>query len=437
MSDQMHLLSFPEHLEGVHHALRASRADRPDERFKGRASIDYWQGVARTLERGKFDGIFFADSGAIYDRYKGRADEALKYGIGWPKHDPMPTLALMGAVTERLGFAFTQSIAAVFPYPAMRLISTLDFLTNGRVGWNIVTGNARMEYEAVGLGEMEHDARYDRADEYMEVCNALWRGIPHDAIIMDDRSGIVADPSRIGRVDFEGKYLKSRGVPLVAPSPQGRPVLFQAGSSGRGQQFALKHADVIFSIQGNTENMRRYVDALKVAAVAQGRKDPVRVIFGLQVVLGSSEAEAGRRREEMLSRYSLEASLTRLSGSLGIDFSTIDLDSPMEEWPTQASQGLVKALSSDMGGRKLTLREVAQSWATSIGTPHVVGTPEQVANEMEAMWRASGCHGFNVRPTVIPDSIEEFVDHVIPILQKRGVFRTDYRGETFRDNLLD
>jgi FMN-dependent oxidoreductase (nitrilotriacetate monooxygenase family) len=437
MADQLHLLSFPEHLEGVHHALRKSMEDAPGQRFKGRASVDFWQNVARTLERGKFDGIFFADSGGIYDRYKGRPDEALKYGIGWPKHDPMPMLPLMGAVTERLGFAFTQSIAGVFPYPAMRLISTLDFITNGRVGWNIVTGNSRMEYEAVGLGEIEHDIRYDRADEYMDVCYALWNGLPRDAILMDDATGVVADPARIGRVDFEGAFLKSRGVPLVAPSPQGRPVLFQAGSSGRGQRFALKHADVIFSIQGNTENMRRYVDSLRAAAVQSGRTDPVRVIFGLQVVLGSTEAEAKRNREEMLSRYPLEASLTRLSGSLGIDLSQIDLDSPMEEWPTQASQGLVKALSSDMGGRRLTLREVAQSWATSIGTPHVVGTPEQVAAEIETIWRASGCHGFNVRPTTIPDSIDAFVDNVVPVLQKRGVFRTDYRGETFRENLLD
>lgn len=436
MTSKMHLLSFPEHLEGTHHVLEVTKDDPEKTKFRGRIAVEYWQNVARILERGKFDGIFFADSGAIYDRYKASADDSIRYGVGWPKHDPMPTMALMGAVTEHLGFAFTQSIGGVFPYPAMRLISTMDFLTDGRVGWNIVTGNARMEYEAVGMDEMEHDTRYDRADEYMEICHALWNGFPKDAIVMDEENGIVADPARIRPVDFKGRFLSSRGVPLVLPSPQDRPVLFQAGSSGRGQRFALKHADVIFSIQGNTENMRRYVEALRSTAAETSRQEPVRVVFGLQIVLGSTEAEAKRRREEMLSRYSLEHSLTRLSGSLGIDFSTIDLDSPMEEWPTQASQGLVKALSADMGGRRLTLREVAQSWATSIGTPHVVGTPEQVAAEMETMWRESGCHGFNVRPTTIPDSMEEFVDTVVPILQKRGVFRTEYEGTTFRDNLL-
>ena len=437
MTNQMHLLSFPEHTEGVHHALENAVRDPADRRFRGSSMIGYWQNVARILERGKFDGIFFADTAAIYDRYKGRPDESIKYGLGWPRHDIMPTLALMAAATERLGFAFTQSIGGAFPYPLMRLISTLDFLSDGRVGWNIVTGNTRMEYDAIGIEALEHDSRYDRADEFMEICRALWDGIPRDAILMETEAGIVADPAKVGRVDVEGRYLKSRAVPLVVPSPQGRPVLFQAGSSGRGQRFALQNADVIFAIQSTTGNMRRYVEQLRAAAEEQGRSDPVRVIFGLQIVLGSTEAEARERREELLSRYTLEASLARLSGSLGIDFSEIDLDSPMEEWPSQASQGLVKALSSDMGGgKRLTLRDVAKTWATSIGTPHVVGTPEQVAAEIETIWRETGCHGFNLRPATIPDSIEEFVDNVIPILQARGVFRTEYEGPTFRDNIL-
>jgi len=435
MSAQMHLLSFPEHLEGVHYALNRMRSGG-DGATPGRDSIAYWQRVACALERGCFDGIFFADSGAIYDRYKGRADEAIKYGVGWPKHDPMPTLPVMAAVTERLGFAFTMSIASNQPYPAMRMISTLDFMTDGRVGWNIVTGNARMEYEAVGLGEMDHDARYDRADEYMEVCYALWNGISRDAIVMDRQKGIVADPAKVGRIDVKGHYITSRGVPLVVPSPQGRPVLFQAGSSGRGQQFALRHADVIFAIQPDAKAMRRYVDELQAASQAMGRNEDVRVIYGMQVVLGSTEEEAKRRHKEMLERFPLEASLTRLSGSLGVDFSAVDLDTPMAEWPTQASRGLIKAMATEVDGRKRTLREVAASWATSIGTPHVIGGPEQVADQMEAMWRETGCHGFNVRPTVVPDSMEEFADSVVPILQKRGIFRREYAGRTFRDNLL-
>lgn len=433
---QLHLLSFPEYLEGTHYALRKDLSDGPKSGFSGSSAIRYWQKVAGTLERGCFDGIFFADTGAIYDRYKGRADESIKYGIGWPKHDPMPMLLPMSLASEHLGFAFTLSIASMPPYPAMRLISTLDFLSDGRVGWNIVTGNARMEYEAIGLEEMEHDQRYDRADEYLAICRAIWDGIPADAIVMDKASGVVADPSRIRRIDYDGKFLHSHAVPLVVPSLQGRPVLFQAGSSGRGQRFALANADVIFSIQADASAMAAYVRTLEEAARASGRADPVRVIFGLQVVVGSTEAEAQRRREELLTRFSLEASLARLSGSLGIDLNKIDLDSPMEEWPTQASQGLVKALSGMVGGRRLTLRDVAATWATSIGTPHIVGTPDRVADQMEAMWRETGCHGFNVRPGIIPDSIEEFVDTVIPRLQAKGIFRKHYAGRTFRDNIL-
>lgn len=436
MVRQMHLISFPEYLEGTHYALQADVDAGHRDGFRGSTAIKFWQKVAATLERGCFDGIFFADSGAVYDRYKGSVDPTLKYGIGWPRHDPLAILTPMAMASEHLGFAFTMSIASVLPYPAMRTLSTLDFLSDGRFGWNIVTGNARMEYEAAGMSEMDHDERYDRADEYMQICNQIWDALPADAIVMDRGNGIIADPSKVGRIDFKGKYFKSKGVPLVAPSPQGRPVLFQAGSSGRGQKFALQNADVIFSIQADTEAMKAYVDELEAAAAQMGRRDKVRVIFGIQVVVGSTEAEAKRRHEEMLGRFSLEASLARLSGSLGVDFSQYDLDTPMEEWPTQASQGLVKAMARKVGGKSLTLRDVAASWATSIGTPHIVGTPEQVAQGMIDMWTRSGAHGFNVRPATVPDSIVEFVDNVVPILQSKGVFRKHYAGKTFRENIV-
>jgi len=187
MTDQMHLLSFPEHLEGVHYALGRNKEVAPGERFRGSESIAYWQRVARTLERGCFDGIFFADSGGIYDRYKGRADEAIKYGVGWPKHDPMPTLPLMASVTEHLGFAFTMSIASNFPYPAMRLISTLDFLTDGRVGWNIVTGYLDSAARNLGLdrqlghepAEARHAHRYQAAND--ETDRSKWHHFIHAA----------------------------------------------------------------------------------------------------------------------------------------------------------------------------------------------------------------------------------------------------------------
>jgi long-chain alkane monooxygenase len=436
MRNQMHLMSFPEYLEGVHYALKQDLEQGRKSGFAGSSAIGYWQHVAKTLERGRFDGVFFADTGGIYDRYKGRADDAISYGVGWPKHDPIPILLPMCMATEHLGVAVTMSIANGLPYPAMRTLSTIDFLTDGRIGWNIVTGNSRMEYEAIGLEPLEHDARYDQADEYMDVCYALWSGIPSAAIVMNGESDVIADASRISRIDYKGKYVKSCGIPLVVPSRQGHPVLFQAGSSGRGQKFALRHADIIFSIQPDTAAMKSYVEGLVAQSHAIGRPSDPRVVFGIQVVVGSTEAEANRRREELLGRHSLEASLARLSGSLGVDLSKIDLDSPMEEWPTQASQGLVKAMSTTVGGRKLTLRDVAATWATSIGTPHIVGTPDQVADQIEEMWSVTGCYGFMVRPGTIPESIEEFVDTVVPRLQAKGVFRKEYEGKTFRENLL-
>jgi FMN-dependent oxidoreductase (nitrilotriacetate monooxygenase family) len=430
----MHLISFLIN-SPINHTI-LSWSDPKDERLEALGSLKQWQRLARTYERGLFDGIFFADTPGVFDRYKERSDEAVRYGVCWPSHDPVVLLSALAAATERLGLAVTLSISSTRPYQAVRTLSTLDYLSGGRIGWNIVTGHLRGEYRALGLEQMEHDARYDRADEYMDVCRALWSGVREGAVVADRQSGIYADPAKVDVIRHEGTYFRCHTVPPALPSRQGHPVLFQAGSSGRGQRFAIKNADVVFAIQPHMTGMKTFMAQLHAAAREADAPAP-KVTFGMQPILGGTETEAKRRLEELTARIPLEAALSRLSGSLGVDFSRMDLDLPLEEQKTQGSEGLMKAMSASFENKRFTLREAAVRWGLAVGIPQLVGTPEQVAGQLESIWRETGCHGFNLTPTITPSSIEEFVDEVVPILQRRGIFRTEYAGETFRENLLN
>lgn len=432
MSKQMHLLSFLTHSPINHTTL--SWADPADRRLEGLRSLPYWMDLARTLERGCFDGAFFADTLGGFEHYRDRFHEAMEYAVWWPTHDPMPLMALMAAATEHLGLAATLSLSGTHPYLAVRTFGTLDNLTNGRIGWNIVTGNLRGEHRALGRDPMDHDERYERAEEYMELCYAYWDGVPPEAILADGTRPMFADPDKIKLVKHEGKYFRSQSAPPTLPSPQGRPVLFQAGSSGRGQRFAVKHADAIFAIQPHAAAMKKLMASL---AEAGDGAEPVPVTFGLHVVLGGTEAEARRKYDELVGRIPVEAALTRLSGSLGVDFDKFELDKPLQEMPTDASQGLMRsAMTAMTGDGSATLREASLRWAVAAGCPPVIGTPEQVAQKLEELWRETGCHGFNITPSVTPEYVEDFVDQVVPLLQARGIFRREYSGKTFRENLL-
>lgn len=434
MTDRMHLIGFYMHSPINHSVL--SWADPADERLDGLGSFEHWKKLARVLERGRFDAAFFADTPGGYDRYKESFDDYVRYGVCWPSHDPMALSGVMLAETENLGLAVTLSTSGSHPYTTVRRLSTLDYLSGGRVGWNIVSGHLRGEHRALGVAQLEHDERYDHADEYMEICYALWNAIKPGAILADRERGIYADPQKVDVVDFEGKYFHSRAVPPTLPSAQGRPVLFQAGSSGRGQQFAMKHADVVFSIQSNENGMRTFVDKLNASAKAADLPQMPKVVFGIQCVLGDTEAEARRRQDELAERIPLDAALSRMSGTLGLDFSRIDLDKPLAENDTQASRGMLQALANMTGDGNATARDAARVFGASTGMPQIVGTPQQVADQLEHLWRASGCHGFNITPTTSLASVEEFVDHVVPLLQAKDVFRRDYEGDTLHDNLV-
>jgi FMN-dependent oxidoreductase (nitrilotriacetate monooxygenase family) len=434
MAAKMHLIGFMMHTPINHMTL--SWADKDDRQVDGLGSIAYWQSLAQTLERGCFDGLFFADVPAVYDHYKDTTDVAMRYGVVWPTHDPIALIGIMAAATKHLGIASTVSTASWHPFLAVRSMSTLDHLSNGRVGWNIVTGNGRSEHRALGTGTLDHDERYDHADEYMDVCYALWRGIPPEAIIADRESGVFADPSKIEKINHDGKYFQCQATPSVMPSPQGRPVLFQAGSSVRGQRFAIKHADVVFAIQPDLARMKTFMKQIRSAASEHARKEDVRVTFAVQPFVAESKAAAEAKRDEMLARIPMEAALTRISGTFGVDLDTVDLDLPLQDIKTQSSQGLIKAMSSMFGDNNITLREALRMSGLAGLIPTVYGSPEDVADELEHIWRETGCHGFNLTPAIVPGGYEDFVEHVVPILQRRGIFRTEYEATTMRGNLI-
>ena len=435
MAQQMHLMQMLIHSASTHTLL--SWADPADRQLEGLRGFGYWQDLARTLERGCFDAVFFADSPATHGVYKSSVAPSVQYGASWPNHDPMPLVAAMAAATERLGFGVTLSTTGTTPYLATRRITTLDCLSRGRIGWNIVTGFSNAEHEANGAaGGLSHDERYDYADEFMEICYRLWDSVPRDAVSMDPAQPLFADPERVKPVDFQGRYLRCKAVGPVLPSPHGRPVLIQAGSSGRGMQFAVKHAEIIFGIQPHVAGMRKATASLQQAAQDAGiNRDPV-VLYGLQPILGGTEEEAHRRAAELVERIPLDAILARLSGVLGHDLSRFDPDGPLNEMDTQASRGLMAATASSADGKAVTLREAASRWALSVAIPQVIGTPEQVADRIEEIWREVGCAGFNLSPTTNPDSVHDFVEQVVPLLQVRGVFRKEYTGTTLREHLM-
>ena len=402
------------------------------------AQPEVWQHIARTLERGRFDAVFFADQLAAYGNFKGNTDEAVRHAIQFPVHDPLLLIPMMAAVTDYLGFASTLSVTYYPPYMAVRKLSTLDHLTKGRIGWNIVTSLHVGEARNMGLKEVvPHDVRYERADEYMEVCNKLWNSWEVDAVIMDKEKQIFADPRKVHPIKHEGKWFTCPGFSCVIPSPQGRPVLFQAGASGAGRDFCAKHAEAAFIIQYTPRAMKQVGKDLKERTRKFGRSpEDLKILAGIQVIVGQSEQEALSQQKEINDRVPFEAGLALLSGHSNYDLSKHDPDKPVDEInDIQGAQGLFDALVK-MHDVRLTLRQIGQIYGATVAMPQIVGSPEQVADQMEKIMNEADIDGFNITPTYTPGSFDEFVDLVVPILQKRGLHRTEYTGKSLREHCL-
>lgn len=398
-------------------------------------TLDYWTDLARLLERGLFDGLFIADIVGTYDVYGQSLDVTLKESIQLPVNDPLLLVSAMAAVTRHLGFGLTANLTYEAPYLFARRLSTLDHLSNGRVGWNIVTGYLDSAARAMGLEQQpEHDRRYDQADEYLQVLYKLLEGSwADDAVVADREQRVYARPDRVRKVEHHGEFYKVEGYHLCEPSPQRTPVLFQAGSSPRGLAFAGNHAECVFISGQDKAATRAQVDKVRAAAKAAGR-DPqaVKVFMGITVIVAPTEAQAQAKHAEYLRYASAEAGVAHFASSTGIDFSHYELDEPIGFAKGNAIQSATRQLQESAWTRRRLLEQHA------LGGRYVtlVGDAEQVAEQLIAWIDETGLDGFNLTRTVTPESYEDFIELVVPALQHRGRYKTAYAEGTLREKLF-
>jgi FMN-dependent oxidoreductase (nitrilotriacetate monooxygenase family) len=435
-----HLLGFVQHGVNSHATgMWRNTKDKINYHFSRPA---YWEHMARTMERGLFDAMFIADELAPYTTHGGNSDATVKWAVQCPTHEPSTIVPIITGATEHLGVGVTLSTMFVHPYSMCRLLSSLDHLSDGRVAWNVVSSYSKSEWEAYGFEDMvPRSERYERMEEYMDICYALWDSWAPDAIIADKESGVYADPEKVAVVHHDGKYFKCHGRHFCAPSPQGRPVFWQAGSSDRGRDFAAKHAEAIFAVHPGVERMREYADDLNSRLVNRfdRPKDSVKLIYGLQTVVGETRQEAQEKFERITDCIPLEGALAWISGHFGLDFSTFDLDEPIQNIEVPGIQGLFESIvyAKDPTGKEpVSVKEAAIIYGRSMGMPVLVGTAKDIADQMEVFLDEGGADGFMLAATYTPGCFEEFVDLVVPELQRRGRYRTAYEGTTLRENLL-
>ena len=398
-------------------------------------TLEYWTELARLLERGLFDGLFIADIVGVYDVYQNSVDVTLTESIQLPVNDPLLLVSAMAAVTKNLGFGLTANLTYEAPYLFARRMSTLDHLSRGRVGWNIVTGYLDSAARATGLSEqVEHDRRYDQADEYLQVLYKLWEGSwEDDAVIHDRQRRIYAQPGKVHKVEHRGEFYQVEGYHLCEPSIQRTPVLFQAGSSERGLQFAGQHAECVFISGQNKTSTRKQVDKVRASALAAGRNaDDIKVFMGLNVIVVKTEAEARAKHAEYREFASAEAGVAHFSASTGIDFSQYALDEPIQHVKSNAIQSATNNLKNNDWTRQKLLDQHA------LGGRYItlIGSVEQVADELESWIAETGLDGFNLTRIVTPESYVDFIDLVIPELQRRGSYKTVYDNGSLREKLF-
>ncbi|MDP9106347.1 MAG: LLM class flavin-dependent oxidoreductase [Candidatus Eremiobacteraeota bacterium] len=415
--------------------------DPNDRTSVGYRSLEYWTSVAHKLEGACIDALFFADIHGIYDVYENSWAPALRYAVQAPSIDPVLVVPALAAATRRLGLAVTYSTTYHPPYECARLFSSLDHLTGGRIGWNIVTsylqsaaGNGLCEY----LG---HDERYDRADEYVAVCRALWEeSWESGAVVRDAANATFTDPERVHEIDFKGRWFAVRGPHQCEPSPQRTPVLYQAGGSKRGMVFAAKHAEVVFVTLPDPVTGAEYLRELRRHAASMGR-DPARVktLQAAFVLAGATRGDVRARIEQFAAFTSPDGEIAKFCAWIGFNIAAYPNDLPIDDIPIEASRSIRDFLQRYDPGRAWTVADL-RSIALLSRHPHkrtgwLLGTPEQIADQMEEYVARTGVDGFNLIPCPPSSGIADICDLIVPELQRRGVFRREYGapGETLRE----
>jgi len=435
-SQRMRLFAFdfqaPAHLS-------AGLWRHPDDQSANYKNLAYWTEYAKMIEDARFDGIFFADNNGYHDVYQGSAEAALADAAQFPANDPFMVVSAMAGVTKNIGFGLTASTAYEHPYALARKFSTLDHLTEGRVGWNLVTSYSDSAARNFGTGGVQapHDERYDKAAEYLDVCFKLWEGSWQDnAVVRDKDRCVYVDFSRVHNIEHHGKYFDVPGFALCEPSPQRTPVIFQAGGSARGRQLAAASAEAVFVNAVSMPALKKQVDDLRSLAAELGRNpDNVKVLQMLNVVVAPTDEAAHAKFESYKKLINYSGAMARYSGWTGLDMSQFDPDVPFTNIKTNAAQTMVDLFSKMDPDKQWTPRDIAEFLGIGGSGPTIVGSPTTVADELIRWMDETGIAGFNLAHAVKYQDIADFIELVVPELQRRDRMWTEYEGSTLREKL--
>jgi FMN-dependent oxidoreductase (nitrilotriacetate monooxygenase family) len=409
----------------------------PEDRSWTYKDLDYWQNLARTLERGIFDGIFIADVIGYYDVYKGSNYHAIQQAAQIPVNDPIQLAAPIALATEHLGIGITASTSFEHPYIFARRLATADHHTKGRVGWNIVTSYLESGAKNVGQGGLQkHDNRYEIAHEYLEVIYKLLEGSWEENAVVRDREGrIFTNPEKVHEIGHKGKFFDVPGYGLTEPSPQRTPVLYQAGASGPGKNFAAGHAECIFVAAPTKSVLKGYVADIR-ERIAQAGRDPSKVYIYtlLTIITDETEEKARAKFEEYRTFVSYDGALVFMSGWSGIDFGQYKPEDQVQRIETNAIHSFVEHIAG--GDKTWTIEELAKFGGIGGLGPVLVGSPSQVADILQEWVEDTGVDGFNLAYAVTPGTFEDVVNFIVPELQKRGAYPTEYKPGTLREKLF-
>ncbi|QOT10603.1 LLM class flavin-dependent oxidoreductase [Paenibacillus sp. JNUCC32] len=416
------LMNYGHHIAAWRHA---------DSAGVGAMDYDFYKRCAQAAERGKFDMVFLADNNSI------PLIEDLRTNVSFLQPEALTMLSGLAGVTERIGLAGTASTTFNEPYGLARRLSTLDHISGGRAAWNVVTSTKDAEARNFGSAElMEHEKRYERAEEFLRVVTGLWDGWEDDALVLDRQKAVFADTARIHRAHHEGEYFRVEGPLNMPRSPQGRPVIIEAGTSAAGRRLAAQTADVVFTACESKEDAIRYYREFKDLLKEYGRvEEEVKVLPGLLIFLGESEAEALAYHRTFSELILPEAGVKYVSQLLNADLTGYPVDGPLPDLPREGNSSRAIMIMDMAAKSGMSILELGRHYAVSRGHMTMVGTARQVADMMEDWFRSLACDGFNIMAPLLPSGLEQFVERVVPLLQQRGLFREEYAGRTLRDHL--
>lgn len=425
-------------MAAVSHINYGMWRDPQDQSYRY-TDIEYWVALAKLLEDNGFDCLFIADALGLIDSWQGSPAASLAQGIQSPLIDPLLLVSAMAAQTQRLGFGVTVSTTYEQPYLLARKFTTLDHLTGGRIAWNVVTSQLESAARNLGLDkQMDHDERYDRADEFLTVSYKLWQHSWERAALKRDKAaGIYSDPQKVHAVNHRGRWFSVPDAHLSEPSPQRTPVIFQAGGSPRGIDFAAKHAEVVFVAGLDASGVRRQVAAIKARAAALGRAPgAIKFISAVTVITGESERDAQARYAERRARYDLQGALIHYGASTGVDLAGHSLDAPLAWQQTNSNRSLLKMVTGEDGQPSRTLREVFHPEQGLGRQKTFVGSGDSVAAKLAQWLEESDTDGINLAQWLSPGCFEDFARWVIPALKQRGLVGNAGEAATLRQRLF-